>query len=110
MEKESWQRNHGRGLTRRNHEEGIMEGGLWEASEKHLGGLESIWEASEASGKHLIWEASGKHLGSICEASGRHLGGIWGFMCPWEAKRRQRAEKLHTSQLKCKSSIYVLIL
>ena len=53
---------------------------MWEASERHLIGiwerLRGIWEASE---RHLggIWEASGRHLGGIREASWRHLGGIW---------------------------------
>ena len=51
-------------------DEESFEGGVWEASGRHLGGIR------EASGRHLgsIWEASGRHLGGIWEASGRHLG------------------------------------
>ena len=95
MEQESLTRNHLREAS------GKYPGGIWKASEKHLGSiwrhLGCIWRHLEASGsiwKHLeasggIWsylghlEASGKHLeasGSIWKASGRsgrHLGGIW---------------------------------
>jgi hypothetical protein len=52
---ESWRRNH----WKRNHGEGIMDGGG--IYKRHVGG---------------IWEASERHLGGIWEASGRHLGGI----------------------------------
>ena len=51
MGEESWKRNHGRG----NNGRGIMEEATWEASGRHLGGI------FEASGS--IWEASGRHLG-----------------------------------------------
>ena len=88
MEQESLTRNHLREAS------GKYPGGIWKASEKHLGSiwrhLGCIWRHLEASGsiwKHL--EASGgiwdiwRHLGSHLEASGciwRHLeasGGIW---------------------------------
>ena len=57
MEDELWKRNHGRGNLKE------------EASGSIRGYLGGIWEASmkmrflEASG--AIWEASGKHLGGI---------------------------------------------
>ena len=50
-----------------------------------------------------IWEASETHLGGIWEATGRHLG-------VQAAMGLQEAPNLKircTSQLKCKSSIYL---
>ena len=82
-------RNHGGGLIGRE----IIEKESWR---------------EEVSGRHLrcIWEASERHLGGIREASGRHLG-------VQAAMGLQEAPNLKNrclSQLKCKSSIYYLIL
>jgi hypothetical protein len=69
MEEKSLTRNHGAGIVgrgeswrrhrwERNHGEVIIEeGGMLDASGRHLGSL---------------WEASGRHLGGIWEASGEH--------------------------------------
>jgi len=46
---------------------------IWEASGRHLGGIMEasggIWEASGTHGRGIIWEAS------ICKGSRKHLGG-----------------------------------
>jgi hypothetical protein len=70
MEKASWGRHRGGGITeeasqRREASWRRHPGGIWETSGRHL------WEAS---GKHLgcSWEASGK----LQEASGRRLGAL----------------------------------
>ena len=104
MQEKSMTSNHGGGITggeiiEKESWRGRHLGGMWEASERHLG---SIWEASE---RHLggIWEASETHLGGIWEATGRHLG-------VQAAMGLQEAPNLKircTSQLKCKSSIYL---
>ena len=69
----------------------MKEGGILDASGKHLGG---------------IWEASGRHLGGIWEASGGHLG-LQAAMGLQEAPDHKN--RCH-SLLKGKSSIKMLIL
>ena len=68
--KESWERNHGRG---------IMEKESWEMNHgkgnmgSHLEAPGAIWSHLEPSG--AIWSPSGRQL----ETPGRLLGGSWGL-------------------------------
>ena len=80
----------------------MEEESLEQKSERHLRG---IWEASE---RHLggIWGASGTHLGGIWEASARHLG----LQAAMGLQEAPNLTNRCLSQLKCKSSIKMLIL
>ena len=86
----------------------------WEAGDWRLGGWRlggwrlRGWEAGgwEAGG----WRLGGWRLGSIWEASGSSLEAPGGSPGAQGLQMPQREKKLHTSQLKCKTSFFLLIL